>query len=266
MKQVTIRKFPTLDYACGEAVNTLCTNISFSREDVKKIMITSSRASEGKTFLAMNLMRSLTKLGKRVVLVDADMRASVLTSKYWLKFPSKNTDKGLAHLLAGMAEENEIIYATDIPDAYLIPIGRAVPDALSLLMSPRFAHLMRSLDQNFDYVIVDAPPVGAVIDAAQIAKSCDGIILVVKYNSIRRQELVSAKEQLEQSGCPILGTVINQVDYRDYVGRNYYFKSYYSNNYYKNGYGYGYGSQSKNDTEEEPDEADTVAVRANKRK
>ena len=88
-----------------------------------------------------------------------------------------------------------------------------------------------------DYVIVDAPPVGVVIDAAEIAKVCDGTMIAVHYNDVRRQELLDVKQQIEQSGCPILGTVLNQVDYDNYLGRKYYYKSYYKYSRYKK-YGY----------------------------
>ena len=76
---------------------------------------------------------------------------------------------------------------------------------------------------------MDAPPVGAVIDAAQIAKSCDGILVVVAYNEVRRQELIDAVRQLEQTGCPILGTVLNQVKFDSYMSKKYYYKSHYAN-------------------------------------
>ena len=80
-------------------------------------------------------------------------------------------------------------------------------------------------------MIVDAPPLGAVIDAAEVAKSCDGALIVVNYDSVRRQELVNVKEQLEQTGCPILGTVLNMVKFDNYLSKKYYYKSYYSYGY-----------------------------------
>ena len=75
--------------------------------------------------------------------------------------------------------------------------------------STRLKSLLQHLSQQFDYVLVDAAPVGTVIDAAQIAKSCDGTLLVVNYNSVRRQELIDVKDQLMQTGTPIIGTVLN---------------------------------------------------------
>ena len=206
MNALTIRHFPPLSYACSEAVNTLCTNLSFAGENVKKIMLTSCHASEGKTFLSMNIMRTMAKLGKTVVLVDADLRRSMIGSKYGVQFQQEKPS-GLAHYLAGMASENEIV-----------------------------DELLDSLAQRADDVIVDAPPLGAIIDAAEIAKSCDGTLIVVNYDGVRRQELVTVKEQLEQTGCPILGTVLNMVKLDNYLSKKYYYKSYYS---------YGYNAYDK---------------------
>ncbi|MCI5551363.1 MAG: CpsD/CapB family tyrosine-protein kinase [Clostridiales bacterium] len=232
MNSLTFSKFPALGYASAEAFNTLCTNLSFSGENVRKIMITSSHAGEGKSTTSMNIMRTLAKLGKTVVLVDADLRRSMITSKYGVQFADTNATSGLAHMLAGMADADDVIYKTNIPGAFMVPVGREVSNPLPLLNSPRFGQMLDLLAGKVDYVIVDAPPVGTVIDAAQIAKYCDGTLIVVGYNTVRRQELMSAKAQLEQTECPILGTVLNMVEYDNYMNKNYYYKSYYS--YYTN--------------------------------
>ena len=232
MKQAKITKFPPLSYAGNEALNTLCTNLSFAGENVKKIMFTSCHAEEGKSFLSMNVMRTLAQRGKTVALVDADLRRSVINRNYGVQYDGDG--KGLSHYLAGMVEMDEVIYQTDIPGAWIVPIGRDVPNPLSLLTNSHFSQLLDALAKKVDYVIVDAPPVGVVIDAAEIAKVCDGTLIAVHYNDVRRQELLDVKEQIEQSGCPILGTVLNQVDYDAYMGRKYYYKSY--RGYHKYGY------------------------------
>lgn len=241
MNTITIGNFPKLGYACDEAFNTLCTNITFSGENVKKIMITSTFSNEGKSFIAMNIMRTLARFGKTVTLVDADLRRSVIASDYGLQFSDENKF-GLAHMLAGMAGEADIVYRTDIPNAWMVPMGRAVSNPLPLLNSPKFTHFLDNLARTVDYVIVDSPPVGTVIDAAQIAKSCDGTLIAVRYNNVRRQDLISVKEQLEQTGCPVLGTVLNQVELDSYENRKYYSKSY----YYK--YNYSYAPESEERT------------------
>ena len=241
MNEMKITRFPALSYACDEAVNTLCTNLSFSGENVRVIMLTSCHASEGKSFLSMNIMRTMAKLGKTIALVDGDLRRSVIASKYGLHYDGPNGRKGLSHYLAGMATMEDVIYETNLPGAYMVPIGREVSNALPLLNSPRFKQLLEYLRSRVDYVLVDAPPVGTVIDGAQIAKSCDGTLVVVNYNSVRRQELIEVKEQLEQTGTPILGTVLNMVEFDQYVSKKYYYRSY----YYRSHYGYYYGDNDK---------------------
>lgn len=234
MKQAKITKFPPLGYAGNEALNTLCTNLSFAGENVKKIMMTSCHASEGKSYLSMNVMRTLAQRGKKVALVDADLRRSMINTNYGMRYEGKG--EGLSHYLAGMVEMDDIIYETDIPGAWFVPIGRDVPNPLNLLTNKHFRELLDALAEKVDYVIVDAPPVGVVIDAAEIAKACDGTLIAVHYNDVRRQELLEVKAQIEQSGCPILGTVLNQVDYDAYMGRKYYYKSYHKYGYYNKYY------------------------------
>ena len=199
-------------------------------------MLTSSHASEGKSFTSMNLMRKLAERGNRVILVDADLRRSVINSTYGVQFEEKDGKAyGLSHYLAGIAELDDVLYQTDIEGAMMVPVGREVLSPIPLIVSGRFQELLDKLADKADYIIVDASPVGVVIDSAEIAKFCDGILLVVNYNEVHRQELLDAKEQLEQTGCPILGTVLNQVDYDNYTGKKYYYKSYYSHysHYYK---------------------------------
>ncbi len=238
MKQLKITKFPALDYAGSEAFNTLSTNLSFAGENIKKIMITSCHASEGKSYLSINLARALAQRGKRVALVDADLRRSMINSTYGVRFEhDKSGGSGLSHFLVGMVGMDEVVYQTDITNMLMVPVGREVPNPLALLSGRHFEELLDTLAKMVDYVIVDAPPVGVVIDAAEIAKVCDGTMIAVHYNDVRRQELLDVKQQIEQSGCPILGTVLNQVDYDNYLGRKYYYKSYYKYSRYKK-YGY----------------------------
>lgn len=227
MPVMRITNFPQPSYAGTEAINTLCTNLTFSGDNVKRIMVTSCHAAEGKSTISMNIMRTMAKLGKRVVLVDADLRRSMIAQDYGLQFPSTNS-MGLTHYLAGMTAEEEVLYDTNIAGACMVPVVKTVSNSLPLLNSNRMEKLMDWLGQYFDYIIVDAPPIGALIDAAQIARYCDGTLLVITYNAVRKQELVDAQHQLQATGCPILGTVINQAQFDSYMSRKYYYKSYYS--------------------------------------
>ena len=243
MNNLSINLFSPLSYAGAEAVNMLCTNLSFSGENVKKILMTRCHASEGKSYLSMNIMRTMAKLGKSVVLVDADLRRSTIAQKFGVQFASGEQAVGLSHFLAGMADEASVLYETNIPGAYMVPVGRKVSNSLPLLNSQRFQLLLDDLAGQFDYVIIDAPPIGMVIDAAQIAKFCDGTVLVVGYNTVRRQELVDARDQIAQTGCPILGAVMNMTEYDHFLSKKYSYKSYYSH--------YGYYTKD-DDTKKKP--------------
>ena len=117
MKRLSINQFSPLSYAGSEAVNMLCTNLSFSGENVKKILMTSCHASEGKSYLSMNIMRTMAKLGKSIVMVDADLRRSTIAQKFSVQFDTEEQAVGLSHFLAGMADESMVIYATSIPNA-----------------------------------------------------------------------------------------------------------------------------------------------------
>ena len=226
MNQVLLREQDTLDYSGKEALNSIATNLTFVGRHMNKFIMTSCTASEGKSSLCMQLMLNLAQRGNSVVMVDADLRASFLMSR--LKF----------HYLAGYCELDQAIYQTDKEGAYIIPTGDTVANPLPLLDSPDFGQMMEQLSKNFDYVIVDAPPVGVVIDAAVIAKNCDGAVFVMEYGKRSKREVVDAVQQLEQSGCPVLGCVINMVTVKSLAEKSYY-KKYYSGHYSKYYDGYG---------------------------
>ena len=228
MNMIEITRFKPLSYACAEAMNTLCTNLTFVGKDKKVIMITSAQKHEGKSFVTMNVMRALSDLGHKVVLVDADLRRSQITSKYGLKLV-EGSGMGLAHYLAGMCSAESVIYKTNIANACIVPLGHDVSNSLALLTSDRMAMLLAGLREKFDYVLVDAPPVGVIIDAAEIAKNCDGTVIALKYNAVSRRELVEVKRQIDRSGCPILGVVLNSVAFDTLSSKHYYHKSAYTN-------------------------------------
>ena len=137
-----------------------------------------------------------------------------------------------------------MLYQTNIPGAYVIPAGRDVSNPIPLIDAPQFGALLDQLAETFDVVLVDAPPIGVVIDAAEIAKHCDGTVFVVEYNVTRRRELLEAQRQMNQAGCPILGCIINKVSLDTYSAKKYYSKSYYSTHYEGDG-GEGSASHSK---------------------
>lgn len=246
MEQLEFVRFRPLDYACSEAVNTLCTNLSFISRDKRKIMVTSCRPGEGKSFISMNIARTMAKLGHSVVLVDSDLRKSNIEARYGLNVLS-GKGYGLAHFLAGMSEIDNSLYTTNIQNFCFIPIGYEVSNSLALLNTPRYGWLLDKLAKQFEYVFVDAPPVGTIIDGAEIAKSCNETILAVSYNKIPRDELQEVKQQIIQTGCEILGVVLNGVTFDSISSKKYYNKSYYSSHYGENYYGKSDGKNDKKD-------------------
>jgi protein-tyrosine kinase len=220
VKTLSIRKFPELDYDGKEAINTLCTNLTLSGENCKRIMMTSLLDAEGKTFLSMQILRTLSELGKRAVLIDADLRRSTIDTTYRIQY-TDDEKLGLAHYLTKKCEMNDIIYATDLLRAYYVPAGYVANNSLALLNAARFRQLLEQVSHLVEFIIVDAPPIGMIVDALEIAKSCDGAVLVVGYNQVHRKDLLTARCEIEKTGCEVLGTVINNVPMKHYMTNNY---------------------------------------------
>jgi len=231
MQKYKISRLGELDYHTNEAFNTLCTNLSLAGGDIRKILITSCQAGEGKSFVSINLMRAFAELGMRVVLVDADLRASMLMGDYEIHSVEQRSRErvGLTNYLAGRCSVEEILGSTNIENAYLIPAGKTVMKSLAFLRSSRLQDMLDQLAERFDVVLVDAPPVGTIIDAAKVATVCDGTLFVVQSNAVSRSHLSSSLRQIEKTGCPVLGTVLNQYDDRVYGNKYYYSGDYYYN-------------------------------------
>ena len=209
MQKAVIQANLELDYAGSEAFNTICSNLTFSGKNIKKIVITSCEPNDGKSFIAIQTAVNMAKRGKKVLLIDADLRLSVLNAHYQIRL--SGAAMGLAHFLSGQCKLEDAMYETNVANIWFIPIGTDVQAPLSLIATPDFDTLVKTLSTNFDLVIIDAPPVGLVIDAAEIAKSCDGSVLVLEYAKTHRRALAEAKLQMERTGTPILGCILNKV-------------------------------------------------------
>lgn len=233
MEKIAVKRFMSREFQAAEAMKTLRTNLMFCGDDVQAVALTSFNASEGKSTISLQLAASLAQAGKRVLLLDADLRKSVLQSR--LKVRGKI--QGLSHYLSGMANVNELLCETDMPGFYIMFAGVRVPNSAELLGSRRFQKMIPALKDVFDYIIVDAAPVGQVIDCAVMAPHLDGVLMVIDTtaNSYKLERRIKA--QLEKSGGKILGVVLNRVDFRD--KSSYYGKAY--------GYGddYGYGEEKQ---------------------
>ncbi len=227
MKKVEI-EIPKLNYQMEEAYKTLRTNLQFCGENIKAVAVTSCTTNEGKSTVARLLTQALAETGKNVVLIDADMRKSVLVGTTRTHVSNL---QGLSHYLSGQCALNDILYESNIEGMYLIYSGSFPPNPAELLGGVRFKVLLQALRKSFDYIIVDTPPLGSVIDSAVVANECDGSILVIASGEISYSFAQDVKNQLKKANCPILGTVLNKVDVKrgsKYYGK--YYGEYYGQN------------------------------------
>lgn len=201
----------------------LRTNIEFSGADKRVIVVTSCVPAEGKSSVSFGLASALAEDGKRVLLIDVDLRKSVFLATHQVK----GRLKGLTHYLSGQAQVEEIILQTQIENLNVITTGITPPNPAELLGSTDFANLVEEMRTHYDYIVFDAPPLGSVIDAAVVAKCCDGAIMVISAGTIKHKFAEMVKEQLELSGCPFLGVVLNKVD----MNQNKYYGNYYGSYY-----------------------------------
>lgn len=220
MKSTVLKLSGSGDFFTQEAYKTLRTNVQFCGKDIRVIAVTSCHENEGKTLISLNLAKSLAELGKKVLLIDADMRKSVIAARH----TNVRRPLGLSEALTGLAEVSECVYTTQLEQFHLIFSGKYPPNPVELLGSPQFAELLDRARQVYDYIIVDTPPLGRVIDAAVAAPLCDGTILVMSNAGIRYRDAKEVVAQLKMSGSKILGVVRNGVkpERKGYGKRKYY--------------------------------------------
>ena len=197
------------DHQMDEAYKALRTNIQFCGADKKVIAFTSCTPNEGKSSVTFNLAASLAESGKSVLLIDADLRKSVMMGRVSVD----QEVMGLAHYLSKQAKLSDVICATTLPKFHIIFPGIVPPNPTELLGNRLFKDMIRVVRDVYDYVIVDTPPLGLIIDSAIIADSCDGSVIVIESGTISYRFVQEVKDQLAKSNCPILGTILNKVDY-----------------------------------------------------
>lgn len=209
----------------AEAFRGVRTALYFSThgETHKVIQVTSPNASDGKSTVAANLATSIAQSGKKVVLVDADFRKPRQHRIFGVSAAA-----GLASVIAGTAELKEVIQPTAVPGLSLLPCGPLPPNPAELLTSARFKEMLDVLRDDFDFVIVDTPPLLAVSDPSVVAPRVDGVLLAVRIAKNTRPHAERAKEILTSMDANVLGVVVNGVDREANYG-------------YEYGYGYGYG-------------------------
>ncbi|MCD7999977.1 MAG: CpsD/CapB family tyrosine-protein kinase [Clostridiales bacterium] len=252
MQKIEFKKIPQLDFRANEAFKTLRTNITFCGDNQRVVLFTSTVPNEGKTSVVFQLARSFAEDGKRVLLLDSDMRQSVLMGHYRVEQEAR----GLSHYLVGQDSAENVTYSTNIKNMNVIFSGPSTPNPAELLGSVRFEEMLCKERDNYDYILIDTPPLGSVIDAAIIARNADGVVIVVESGGVSYKMVQKVKEQLEKSGCPILGAVLNKVN-QESKG---YYDSYYGKYDNKHAIYAGGGNNGKVEKIEKTAEVKTASV------
>ncbi len=195
----------------------------------RTLLITSSQPAEGKTTTSVNTAISLAQTGASVVIVDADLRRPRVHKVFGLK-----NSAGLSNYLAGDGDLASLIQIA-MPNLYVLPVGPLPPNPAELLGSTRMKNVVETLSTNFDYMVIDSPPVSSFADSLILSSLVEGVIIVVKGGVTPREMAQRTKAHLQSVGAKILGVVINQIKLQphDY----YYYSTYYSRYYYGNGNG-----------------------------
>lgn len=210
MNKIKMDSIQELPYAVEESINRLRINVSFLGNEIKKIMVVSTLPNEGKSFVTMQMWKQMANAGIKSVLVDADMRNSVLVKKNDMERQDGKEMKGLANYLAEDFSLDEVTYESPFENGDIIPNVENIINPSMLLESDKFGNMLNELSKDYRYVFVDAPPLGLVSDAEKIGSMCDGAILVIRSGEITRAEVKNSIKQLERSGCKILGVVLNR--------------------------------------------------------
>lgn len=237
-----ILNMPRLPYAIEEALNRLRVNISFLGQDIKKIMVISSTPDEGKSFVAMQLWRQMAESGVKSILVDLDLRKSVMVEKYQIHREDDRKIYGMSDYLANDEKLEEYVLHTDIGEGDLLVNTVNVVNPSMLLEGEKLSNTLRELESLYRYVFIDAPPLNLVSDGEKIGSLCDGALLVVRAGETPKALVRSSMRQLERAGCPVVGIALSRV--RNAADGYYskYGKGYYGKDYYGKGY-YGYGAK-----------------------
>lgn len=211
--------------------------------NMKVFMVGSSKAEEGKSTMACDLAIALAKMGEKVALLDCDLRKAAVH-----KLLMVDNKPGLADYLvskSGLIDERvtkieditieSIIRPSPVPGLYVITAGSHPKNPVPLLRSSAYTDILSYLRANFNYIIVDVPPVNVAVDSLVVGKLCDSTLLVIAANETEKEELTTAKRVLEQSGANVLGCILNKAGL---AARGYYYYYYYY--YYYDKYRYKY--------------------------
>ncbi len=195
-----------------EAYKALRTNLIFSlpASGCKKLIVTSSLESEGKSTNCLNMAITFAEMDAKVLIIDADLRKPNIA-----RLLGVQNSPGLSNFLVGLADTSDIIKKSDFENLSYIVAGNIPPNPVELLESEKMQTLLEKLEQDFDYIFIDTPPVNLVIDTVVISKYVNGVIMIALQNSTDKEAMSYALNQLSFANAKILGFVLNDVLFED---------------------------------------------------
>ena len=207
----------------SEQYRAIRTNIEYSNVDqnTKTILVTSSDKNEGKTTTVSNLAVSFANLNKKVLLIDCDLRNASIHKMFRL-----NNIYGLTDILAKDRAVDKCIQETELKNLYVLTAGAIPPNPAEILSSDKMKNLIENLKNVYDYIFIDTPPIGLVTDAGVLSSFTDGVVLVVKSESVEKKYLEETKKKLDAVDARILGAILNSYksEQKDYDYYSYYGK------------------------------------------
>ena len=207
----------------SEQYRAIRTNIEYSNVDqnTKTILVTSSDKNEGKTTTVSNLAVSFANLNKKVLLIDCDLRNASIHKMFKL-----NNIYGLTDILAKDRAVDKCIQKTELENLYVLTAGSTPPNPAEILSSEKMKNLIEDLKNIYDYIFIDTPPIGLVTDAGVLSSFIDGVVLVVKSESVEKKYLEETKKKLDAVDARILGAILNSYksEQKDYNYYSYYGK------------------------------------------
>lgn len=237
----------TVSFKFKEAFNRLAVNLMYSitKKGAKRVLFTSSSSGEGKSMDSYNVASTLAMSGKKVILIDLDLRKPVVH-----KYSKLNKDKGMVDILCGLSSTSEAIKRDETAGMDVITAGRNAVNPLKLFASDFLAEMMQELESKYDWIIIDTPPIGVVSDANMIVPFTDGVVVVIDHKETRYPQIEDVISSLQLAGANIIGTVLNNSPMDS--DTNAYRRKYYGYHYYS-----GYGEVDANTPLVESDEGAT---------
>jgi len=206
----------------AEAYRGIRTSIEFSNldKDIKVITVTSSKQNEGKSTVIANLAVSFANLEKKVLILDGDLRNPSVHRMFGL-----SNIHGLTDVLIDNKTFLDCVHCTDTKHLHVLTCGKTPPNPSEMLSSKRMKKIIEELKDHYDYIFIDAPPIGIVTDAGIISTYTDGTLFVVGANETDAEMVKIAKKRLENVDANILGVVLNKFEQKG--SKNYYYNYYY---------------------------------------